>query len=85
MKPNLNTLVLIDILSLRYEYLERIITCHNIQESVIITTAIQKQNDTIAKIESPIKDIVNENKTKTAKKIVVRSINSRKVIDKNSS
>jgi len=84
MKPNLDTLVLIDVLKSRHEYLERIIKCHNIQQSAITTVAVPKQVEIVAvpkqveivaKVESTVEEIKEDkeqSKTKS-KKIIVRS------------
>ena len=75
MKPNLDALILIENVTSRRNYLERIISCHNISQDIITTTAkiksldianVKKENDANVKEEDAVN--VNENAKKASGK-----------------
>ena len=61
MKPNLSALILIDDVTSRRDYLERIISCHNISQDIITTTAKIKSLDVVNVKEEEEEAVVNVN------------------------
>lgn len=78
MKPNLDTLILIENLSMRREYLKRIIECHNIKEDIISTVARPKS----VEIKNSLQEIPTNKSEIISKKIIVRSKKNIKVPNK---
>lgn len=73
LKPNLDTLVLINDFQFRREYLQRIIDCHNIKQDIITTVAEPAKQAEIETVKSDRINNPNENV-----KIVKESKNSSK-------